>query len=211
MSDIFTQSLRWHHSDTQTDIWIYEIAPIYQHALTTWPPKQIAAISQQYRSERRQREKIALHTLLAHLLPYGSELTYTTNGRPYLQNSALHISISHHETLIAIACSTTPIGVDIEQESTQITRVASKFFTPEEQVWAQENGLALAMLWSAKEAVYKWANKKGLSPLNDIGLSGYQPDHTLQAYVKPYATTYTIQTRHLGKGDYLAWCTATLP
>ncbi len=81
---------------------------------------------------------------------------YTENefGKPYFKNhSELHFSLSHTNGLSIAVLSDTPVGVDCERSSREISpAVAKRFFSFTEVVAYQAS---LISLWTAKEAYSK--------------------------------------------------------
>ncbi|MEY3051306.1 MAG: hypothetical protein RLY31_1091 [Bacteroidota bacterium] len=78
-------------------------------------------------------------------------------GKPFLADSPLHISLSHSGTLVAAALSTTPVGVDLQRKNEKIIRVSHKFVgEAEEESLTDASRLEhLHLYWCAKEALYK--------------------------------------------------------
>lgn len=110
------------------------------------------------RNENRQKEWIAVRTLLQELRPTKPIIKYHENGKPYLMDNSEEISISHSGQYIAIALSKgrTP-GVDIEHVHPKITRIAERFVSDDEKKWLTEETMIeqLCLLWCAKEVLYK--------------------------------------------------------
>lgn len=84
--------------------------------------------------------------------------------KPFLPGEKYHFSISHcGNYAAAIASSAHRVGVDIELISPTVARVSRKFLNDRErnivEGWESLPRLhlqLLTMLWSAKEAIYKW-------------------------------------------------------
>lgn len=84
------------------------------------------------------------------------------NGRPYLKNSQLYVSISHCEDTITCAVDTKPIGIDIEKIKPISSAVAKRICTPSEATYLSDTQLnnteALTRfyeIWTGKEAYFK--------------------------------------------------------
>jgi 4'-phosphopantetheinyl transferase len=87
------------------------------------------------------------------------------HGKPYLVNSAYHISLSHSYDYAAVMIGKDrSVGVDIELIKPKIHRIQHKFLSPPElaQKGIKDNTQALYVCWCVKEAVFKWYGKKGL-------------------------------------------------
>lgn len=86
--------------------------------------------------------------------------------KPYLPDEQYHFSISHcGDYAAAIVSSNQRVGIDIELPGYKVARVKHKFLHARElalleKIYPAGNdtaGLrALTLLWSAKEAIYKW-------------------------------------------------------
>jgi phosphopantetheinyl transferase len=82
--------------------------------------------------------------------------------KPFLPNEQYHFSISHcGNYAAAIASSSARVGVDVELFTPRIEKIKHKFLHVEEIGFVHEQPKDvhikyLTLLWSAKEAMYKW-------------------------------------------------------
>ena len=116
------------------------------------------------RGTRRRRERQAVQRLLEYFGFSESAYRHSASGEPYIDDSELHISVSHSLGYAAMAVSLQPgIGVDIEQlRPAQLQHVAPRFLSEREQAeYSTPDRLLWA--WAAKEAIYKAAAIPGLS------------------------------------------------
>lgn len=85
-------------------------------------------------------------------------------GKPHLENSDWHISISHTDGKAAVVASPKLVGIDIQKFVERIDRIAHKFMREEES--ASLNKVTrlehLHIFWGAKEALYKAYGRKEL-------------------------------------------------
>jgi 4'-phosphopantetheinyl transferase len=92
-------------------------------------------------------------------------------------NNGKHISISHSDDLAGIVISDLPIGIDIQGEDSKLLRIERKF-THETEREFLPNGLSrlasLALIWSAKEAVFKCFGER-VDFSEDMQLRPFQP------------------------------------
>ena len=109
--------------------------------------------------------------------PY-AEILIADTRKPYLPNEQYHFSISHcADYAAAIVSSTHRVGVDIETPSEKVERISRKFV--HENDWKNlptdhspqsivRNNMPsidrrlLTVLWSAKEALFKWYSLGGI-------------------------------------------------
>ena len=87
-----------------------------------------------------------------------------TYGKPYLENSDHHISISHSADHTAVIASTSVVGIDIQRIVPKIERIAHKFITEDEglSITNLSNIECMHTIWGAKESMYKAYGKKEL-------------------------------------------------
>ena len=110
-------------------------------------------------------------------------------GKPTLQNSNCHFSLSHSDKMAsAIVSKCTPVGIDIEKMQPKIGKISHKFMNEKEfeivNNYSDKNKM-LYIHWCAKEAAYKLIGKKGLSFSKDIILEDID-------YPKKYQLTVSI-------------------
>lgn len=120
-----------------------------------------------------QREITHAHKRLQHLVgryllrflfpdfPY-HEIEIATTRKPFLPNEQYHFSISHcGDYAAAIVSKTNRVGVDVEMATERVMKIAKKFLHKEEisnfkfQI-SNTNIQHLTLLWSCKEAIFKW-------------------------------------------------------
>lgn len=106
---------------------------------------------------KRERERQTERRLIEYLFGEEEELLHDEKGKPYLKHSSIKISISHTDDYLCLALSSTgDIGIDIEKITPRLERVKSMFLTEKEiEQLPKDSLLALALCWSAKEAMYK--------------------------------------------------------
>ncbi|MBK8627498.1 MAG: 4'-phosphopantetheinyl transferase superfamily protein [Saprospiraceae bacterium] len=91
-------------------------------------------------------------------------------GKPYLENSSYHISISHSSDYTAVIGSIRLVGIDIQVIVPKILRIASKFINDNEWKYIPTTDAMLYfhVVWGAKEAMYKAYGKKQLDFKKDM-------------------------------------------
>ncbi|WP_053222740.1 4'-phosphopantetheinyl transferase family protein [Roseivirga seohaensis] len=110
-----------------------------------------------FKIEIKRREWLSSRLALKTLFPYQDyEVNKDAFGKPHISLAGVEISISHAKSFGAAAYSLNgPIGIDIEHDRDQITRIAHKFLHPTEKPWAENRVDKLTQIWCAKEALYK--------------------------------------------------------
>ncbi len=93
-------------------------------------------------------------------------------GKPYIENERnINFNISHAKNIIVIGISNNSIGVDIEFECINGTKIAERFFTRKEYEYIKENvnpGEAFLEIWTKKEAYIKCSGIGLRAPLNSF-------------------------------------------
>ncbi len=90
--------------------------------------------------------------------------------KPFLPDEKYHFSISHCSDYAAVIISGEKrVGIDIELVTSKINLIQQKFLSEEEiglvnNQWSMVNGeiQLLTLLWSCKEAVFKWYGNGGV-------------------------------------------------
>ena len=111
------------------------------------------------------------HLAGRYLLPFlfpdfpNKEIEIASTRKPFLRNEQYHFSISHcNKYAAAIVSSTKRVGIDVELITPRLHKIKRKFLHPEElrfvnaQVESDQLSI-LSVLWSAKEAMFKWYGK----------------------------------------------------
>jgi len=135
----------------------------------------------------KKLQHLAGRYLLKYLFPDFplSLILIADTRKPYLENEVYHFSISHCGDYASVVVSKTKrVGVDIEMATDKVERIKHKFLSEEEQatINSQPSTLleSLTLLWSCKEAVFKWY---GLGEVDFKGhiitkmTSSYKPDN----------------------------------
>ena len=98
--------------------------------------------------------------------------------KPFLEDEQYHFSISHCGNFAAAIASTDErVGIDIELVTSRILRIAPKFLNEREvqflKEWQPLSNLyneLVTVIWSAKEAIFKWYGLGGVDFKNHLHL-----------------------------------------
>jgi len=119
------------------------------------------------RSSRRAIEIQGTSELAAEIFGPDIKIRHTASGRPFIEGYAGDISVSHGAGMVLLAVNPhSNVGIDIEQSRALLSRVASRFLSKEE-LQAHSDSRSLLLAWTAKEAVFKAADRTGIF-LSDI-------------------------------------------
>lgn len=140
--------------------------------------------------EHRQKEWFCSRYLVKSLVKdTGCHIIKDSYGKPILENSNCHISISHSQNRVAAVISDTPIGIDIQINDNKISRIHKKFISKKEILHLdQENQEACYhIFWGAKECMYKAWGKKELDfkkHMHIYAFKYFRKDLELKGWVK---------------------------
>ena len=134
--------------------------------------------------------RVLIHKLLAEMLPQTTADVLVRNdatGRPWLagQAAGLAVSLSHSGAWVAaVLAHGGRAGVDVEIIRDKAQRLAGKFLAPDEWTAAQATTHVMpnyaahthyTLLWSAKEALYKLAARRGIIFRQQLLLHEFSP------------------------------------
>ena len=114
------------------------------------------APTNEFKSIKRKKEWLTTHYILENIFKTATTYSYNNINKPVLINQTENISISHSTNYAAIIISKNKkVGIDIEEISQRIHKIAHKFLHPSEKDFVNNNTEMLYLIWSAKEAIYK--------------------------------------------------------
>lgn len=160
----------------------------------------------------RKNEWLTTRILLTELIEKRKIIQYTEHGMPFLNESNLHISITHSKHFVSILASENYIpGVDVEHISLRINKVAHKFLSETEMKWCNNLTLMTAC-WSAKEAIFKVIGKD--LDFKDIEINPFTIEQnmgSLSAKIikKDFTTDFALNYR-LIENDILVYTLRTI-
>ncbi|HIW53099.1 MAG TPA: 4'-phosphopantetheinyl transferase superfamily protein [Candidatus Alistipes excrementipullorum] len=128
-------------------------------------------------SARRRREFMMWRHIVRRELGRDTLIAYSETGAPFLPGRAEHIGVSHSADMVAVIISERHCAIDIEDIGRDFSRAASRFMTPDECALGSDPRLQAAV-WCAKETLYKYSGKKGLSLTEDITVTGVDFDNS---------------------------------
>lgn len=171
---------------------VERIDPLAEHSdlLTESDREHLATLA----APSRREQWATARTLLRSILGSEAELRYTSSGALVLSKPTQgfrYLSISHSSEWVAVMLCGTRCGVDVESLDRAFGKVASRYITPEEreQLEEQVGEHFEALVWSAKEALYKYGGKEGLDFLQDLIVTDIDTStHTLGAELYGLAT-----------------------
>jgi len=143
------------------------------------PTKKELTIFNNIKLVKRQKEYLITRLLLKEIHQEKVEILKEENGKPYLVNSKVEISITHADDYSAVLRhEELECGVDMEEVQPRITRIVNKFSSQYEQLYVTEGRerLHFTIVWCIKEAVYKWYAKGKVDFKQQIMLHPFTAD-----------------------------------
>ena len=145
--------------DNKAEIAVWQITESEEEllGLTSVPKDELEEI-QLFRNESHRRQKLAVRALLNEMFEEKMYLNHHDNGKPYLENCATNISITHTENYVAVIThEEEEVGIDIESLDRDFSAVEKKALSEDEIEDLDDNkrNEQLAIYWCAKEAIFK--------------------------------------------------------
>ncbi len=186
------------HNDSSCQWGIWNVTETLDQLLELLPrPEVYRQQAMQFASSSRRLEWIAVRVLLFELLREEKEIAYYSNGRPYLVDGSLSISISHTRGFVSVIVgkSDKEVGIDIEQYSDRVRRVAHRFIREDEELSDYDEAdttYSLLLHWSAKEVVFKCLNTIDVDFLQHIRILPFHVAHEGLLDAEEYRTPESL-------------------
>lgn len=123
---------------------------------------RLASPSRQKRAAAYPRREDAIHCLVAEAMLRlafpgrdPETLDREPGGKPFWEGA--HFNLSHSGPWVVLAVGDSPVGVDVEcfREARKVEPLAKRYFTPEEQAFAEDSQERFLRVWTAKESRVK--------------------------------------------------------
>jgi phosphopantetheine--protein transferase-like protein len=142
----------------ETKLAIWELAEAEEFFATT------VSIQSSIKHPHKRLQHFAGRYLLPFLFPDfpSTEIAIADTRKPFLPDEQYHFSISHcGNYAAAIVSSSERVGIDIEVITERVHKIKHKYLHPTELAFvnefpAEQQTELLTLLWSAKEAMFKW-------------------------------------------------------
>ena len=148
-------------------------------ALASVPSDELEEISY-IKNESLRKQKLAVRCLLDALFEEKVYLSLHDNGKPYIENSAMNISITHTNRYVAVILNPTDeVGIDCESLDRDFSAVKKKALSEDEieeveEIDEEQRNEQLAIYWCAKEAVYKMISQYGVDFAEQIEIDDFR-------------------------------------
>jgi len=146
--------------------------------LSSIPTDELEEISY-IKSASLRKQKLAVRALLDAMFEEKVYLSHHDNGRPYIENCATNISITHTEKYVAVMLNDfEDVGIDCESLDRDFSAVEKKALSEEEiedLTDDESRNEQLAIYWCSKEAIYKKFGQYDLDFSEQIELERFRP------------------------------------
>ena len=145
--------------DNKAEIAVWQITETEQELMdiTSVPTDEMEEIML-FRQETHRKQKLAVRALINEVFEEKMYLNHHDNGKPYLENCATTISITHTDKYVAIIIhDDEEVGIDIESLDRDFAAVEKKALSEDEidDLDDDKKNEQLAIYWGAKEAIFK--------------------------------------------------------
>ena len=122
---------------------------------------QDVASAARFQNEKRRNEHLAWRRVVRRELGHDVVIDYNAVGAPTVNTPNIYISVAHGGGAVAVAFAECRVGVDIETSERNFERVAERYMSDEERALSDDSRW-LAIVWCAKEALYKLYGERGV-------------------------------------------------
>lgn len=156
----------WQVSETEEEL----------RALASVPSDELEEISY-IKKESLRKQKLAVRTLLDCLFEEKVYLNHHDNGKPYIENSSINISITHTDKYVAVLINDTEeVGIDCESLDRDFSAVEQRALSADEieDLDEEQRNEQLAIYWCAKEAINKKMSQYNVDYAGQIEIENFR-------------------------------------
>ena len=165
--------------DNDAEIGVWQVSETEEELkeLSSTPSDEMEEISF-IRSESLRKQRLAVRALLNTMFDEKVYLSHHDNGKPYLENNPVNISITHTEKYVAVILHEEEnVGIDIESLDRDFSAVEKKALSEDEidDLEDDKRNEQLAIYWCAKEAVFKLLSRYNVDFAEQIEIERFRP------------------------------------
>ena len=158
-------------------VWQISESEAELRAMTSIPSDELEEISY-IRSESLRKQKLAVRALLDAMFEDKVYLSHHDNGKPYIENNSINISITHTEKYVAVILDEDDeVGIDLESLDRDFSAVEKKALSEDEieDLDDEKRNEQLAIYWCAKEAIFKRMSQNRVDFSEQIEVEKFNP------------------------------------
>ena len=165
--------------ENEAEIGVWEITETEEELkeLSSTPADEMEEISF-IKSESMRKQRLAVRALLNSMFDEKVYLSHHDNGKPYIENNPINISITHTDRFVAVILhDEEDVGIDIESLDRDFSVVEKKALSEDEieDLDDEKRNEQLAICWCAKEAIFKRLSVYNLDFAEQIEIERFRP------------------------------------
>ena len=164
--------------DNDAEIGVWQITETEEELkeLSSTPTDEMEEISF-IRSESLRKQRLAVRALLNTMFDDKVYLSHHDNGKPYIENNPINISITHTAKYVAVILHEEEnVGIDIESLDRDFSVVEKKALSEDEidDLEDEKRNEQLAIYWCAKEAIFKLLSRYNVDFAEQIEIERFR-------------------------------------
>ena len=161
---------------SRVGVWKITESEAELRTMTSIPSDELEEISY-IKNESLRKQRLAVRALLDAMFEEKVYLSHHDNGKPYIENNAINISITHTDQYVAVILNEEDeVGIDCESLNRDFSAVEKKALSDEEIVDLEDEqkNEQLAIYWCAKEAIFKLTSQYDVDFAEQIQIDGFR-------------------------------------
>ena len=161
---------------SRVGVWKITESEAELRTMTSIPSDELEEISY-IKNESLRKQRLAVRALLDAMFEEKVYLSHHDNGKPYIENNAINISITHTDQYVAVILNEEDeVGIDCESFNRDFSAVEKKALSDEEigDLEDEQKNEQLAIYWCAKEAIFKLTSQYDVDFAEQIQIDGFR-------------------------------------
>lgn len=161
---------------SRVGVWKITESEAELRTMTSIPSDELEEISY-IKNESLRKQRLAVRALLDTMFEEKVYLSHHDNGKPYIENNAINISITHTDQYVAVILNDEDeVGIDCESLNRDFSAVEKKALSDEEigDLEDEQKNEQLAIYWCAKEAIFKLTSQYDVDFAGQIQIDGFR-------------------------------------
>ena len=161
---------------SRVGVWKITESEAELRTMTSIPSDELEEISY-IKNESLRKQRLAVRALLDAMFVEKVYLSHHDNGKPYIENNAINISITHTDQYVAVILNDEDeVGIDCESLNRDFSAVEKKALSEEEigNLEDEQKNEQLAIYWCAKEAIFKLTSQYDVDFAEQIQIDGFR-------------------------------------
>ena len=161
---------------SRVGVWKITESEAELRTMTSIPSDELEEISY-IKNESLRKQRLAVRAVLETMFEEKVYLSHHDNGKPYIENNAINISITHTDPYVAVILNDEDeVGIDCESLNRDFSAVEKKALSDEEigDLEDEQKNEQLAIYWCAKEAIFKLTSQYDVDFAEQIQIDGFR-------------------------------------